>query len=351
MKTIRNILLGMLAVAFTVACSEDNKLGDPIHLEPPYPLPEKGHSEAEDRVVDFYYKYNTFLLYDYTEEDFSYGNNSSMEYQSLPGDVKYLGAMLDLLEEVWLDLYPEEFKVRYFPFKIYLVDQLSTTNKWSGLPTYYDYAVRTSDIVIAGMNESLNSLTAKDKQKLKCIINNAYLSFLLNQKDADGNSLLDIPKEFYEISDYKKDFITNANYQAEGNPDKHLEFGYLPNLDGQYATNQGELLPDGTYGGLIAPWALSVYTTNSVSDLKHFLANMVMIGDDFPTYPDYPSTPLVTSPFVPWTNHYTWDYYLQQKEDGSYKFPRIKQKLDILENYFKGNFDLDLRAIGNKKFE
>lgn len=312
-------------------------MGDPILLEPPYALPEKGHSEAEDRIVDFYYTYNTFLLYDYTEEDFAYGN-SSMEYHSLPGDIRYLEPMLDLLEEVWLDFYPEGFKKKYLPFKIYLADKISYTNKWSGMATYYDYVVRTSDIVIAGMNEGLLTMTPQDKQKMKSVINNAYISYIIAQKDADGLPLLNVPQSFYDVCDYTTDFCSVADFNKLGNPDIYLELGYLPSLDQMYTYS------DYSPQGSVSNWAYSIYVTGSSKDLNTFLSNMLMIGDDFPVYPDYPAN-------APYGERYTWNYYLQKNADGSYKFPRIKQKLDILEGYFKENFDLDLRAIGNKKFE
>lgn len=71
------------------------------------------------------------------------------------------------------------------------------------------------------------------------------------------------------------------------------------------------------------------------SDLKAYLQNMVMHGKDFPTLND---------------GRYTWDYYLQKNEDGTYKFPLIKQKYDILQKYFKDEFDMDLAAIGQKTY-
>ena len=72
-----------------------------------------------------------------------------------------------------------------------------------------------------------------------------------------------------------------------------------------------------------------------VNDLKTYLQNMAMHGKDFPVLNDVP---------------YTWDYYLQKNKDGIYRFPLIKQKYDILQNYFKEEFDIDFAAIGQKAY-
>lgn len=350
MKTFKIILLSTVIALSCVNCSEDTPIGEPITLTPPYELPE-GDSETDQMVREYFYKYGTFLLFDFTDEDFNYGNTTKTPYVATRGDKAYLPEMLELLNDVWLGFYPESFKEKYFPFKIYLVDKVSYTNPYSGSPTYYDYVVRDNDIVIAGMNENLHSVTSKDKQRLKSLLNSAYMSYLLKMKEKDGSPLLKIPGDFYTISDYTSDFIPTNKFKAEENPDKYLEFGYLPNLDYQYSSTMGTPLEDGTKGGQIMEWATSVWNANKENDIKHFLANMLAEGDDFPTYPDYPSSALTTSPFVPYENRYTWNYYLQKNDDGTYKFPRIQKKLEILEGYFKDQLGVDLRAIGNTKFE
>ena len=337
--TFKLILPVLIAGTMFAGCSSDNEeIGAPIPLEPPYPLPEKGLSPAQDRVVDFYYNYNTFLLYDFTPEDFDYGQSTNgMEYHATVGDLQYLEPMLDLLDEVWLDFFPESFKSRYFPFKIYFADQISTTNKWSGVPTYYDLVARKTDMAVAGMNESINEITPEKKQELKCALIGAYIDFLLIQQDADGTSLLKIPQEFYEVTDYANDWMSSLDYKASGNPDVYLEFGYLPDLDFRFSA----------YPSISPGWAMSKYVTDATSDIKHFMKNLFTIGDDFPQFPDFPAS----GNYAPYENRITWNYYLQKDESGNYKFPRIKKKYDILMKYFTEELGIDVTAMRNKRFD
>lgn len=339
MKLLNTILTVTIFGSMYVGCvSDGDGPGAPIPLEPPYPLPERGLSPAQDRVVDFYYKYNTFLLYDFTPDDFDYGvSTNGMEYHATVGELQYLEPMLDLLDEVWLNFFPESFKSRYFPFKIYLADQISTTNKWSGMATYYDLIYRKTDMAVAGMNAGIYDITPAKKQEIKCNLIGAYIDFLLIQQDVDGSSLLKIPQEFYEVSDYTKDFCTISDWNNSGNPDLYLEMGYLPNLDNLYSA----------YPSINHNWAMSTYVTNGSADIKHFLKNMFMIGDDFPQYPDWPAA----GSYVPYNDRVTWNYYLQRDETGSYRFPHIKRKYDILMDYFTNDLGIDVNAIRNKRFD
>lgn len=339
MSLFKTIFPVLLLISIAAGCTSDgDEPGAPIPLEPPYPLPERGLSQAQDRVVDFYYNYNTFLLYDFTPEDFDYGvSTNGMEYHATTGELQYLEPMLDLLDEIWLDFFPEKFKSRYFPFKIYLADQISTTNKWSGMATYYDLIYRKTDMAIAGMNSNIYDITPAKKQELKCNLIGAYIDFLLIQLDADGTPMLKIPEEFYEVSDYTTDFCSFMDYRNSGNPDKYLELGYLPNLDNMYSA----------YPSISPGWAMSTYVTNESADIKHFMKNLFTIGDDFPQYPDWPTT----GDYVPYKNRITWNYYLQKDETGAYKFPRIKRKYDILMEYLTNNLGLDVTAIRNKCFD
>ncbi len=98
MKIIRLIVTALVVLSIGSACSDEDKLGAEIPLAPPYTLPERGESEAGDRVIDFFEKYTSFLLYNFTQEDFQWETVSSgIKYEAVYGDPQYLGVMLDFL--------------------------------------------------------------------------------------------------------------------------------------------------------------------------------------------------------------------------------------------------------------
>lgn len=316
MKINKLITAAFVILTICSACGDSDKLGQETPLAPPYALPERGESEAGDRIIDFFEKYSTFLLYDFTQADFQWETvNSGLKYEAVYGNTEYLGDMINFLDDVWLDFYSDKFKQKNFPFKIYLMDSIAQRPRFEGQPTTYHKAlVRDNALAIAGMNKDLKTMSTEDKKIFKDEINRNFITHLLNSE------ALRVPPEFYAVSDYTK---FNDTWPIE--PDISREYGYLPTLDNEYR-----------YGS-ISEWATTAYQMMNapVNDLKTYLQNMAMHGKDFPVLNDVP---------------YTWDYYLQKNKDGIYRFPLIKQKYDILQNYFKEEFDIDFAAIGQKAY-
>lgn len=332
MKIVKLLVAALITLSIGSACSDEDKLGPELTLNPPYTLPVRGESEAGDRVIDFFEKYSSFLLYDFTQKDFQWETVSSgLTYEAVYGDPQYLGDMLDFLDEIWLDFYPDKFKQEKFPFKIFLADSIAQRPRWEGQPsTYYKALVRETAVAVAGMNQDLSQMNAENKRIYKNAVNVAFINFLLNQNK------LDIPEAFYAVSDYTK-FASYSQLQIT--PDTLRSLGYLPNVEGELTTS--EWSPYGT----ISEWATGTWSMNTTNDVKSFLFNMVMHGDDFPVFENYPA-----SATVKYANRFTWNYYLQKNADGSYRWPLIKEKFDILENYFKEKYQVDLAAIGKKTY-
>lgn len=319
MKTINIVFAILLILHVCGACTdEDNKLGAEIPLSPPYELPEPGESEAGDRVIDFFYNYTTFLLYDYTQADFAWETVSTgMNYERVLGDPQYLGDMLDLLDDILLKFYPEEFKKESLPFKIFLADTIVIRARWPGQPHRYFKAIyRETALGVAGMNKDLSMLDAATKRVYKDEINKAFITYLLNQ------GKLEIPEEFYAVSDYSTPGGFNL---PESDPKHPRNLGFLPTLDSETG--------DTPY---VNEWATNSYmmADGKNSDVRTFLHNMVAHGSDYPVYEEgYP--PYGTS----YLDRFTWNHYLT--------FPLIKRKYDILQNFFLDRYNIDLAAIGN----
>ena len=94
-------------------------------MTPDYILPQ-GKSPADNRIVELYNQYGTYILYEYTERDFNWSQmeGSSSDYTYTKADPLYAGEMLDLLNEVWFSLYPVDFHRKYMPYKIFLATAL-----------------------------------------------------------------------------------------------------------------------------------------------------------------------------------------------------------------------------------
>lgn len=347
MKAFKLIIIVLLSCC--VACSDKTDFEHDIPLAPPYPLPERGISEVGDRIVDLFENYSTFLLYDYTIEDFRWATvTESNVYQLTLGDEQYLGKMLDFVDDIFFNFYPEEFKKHKLPFKIFLASEIyvKPADAIKDLPFarngYYKALKRDNAIAISGMNSQLDNMDPVMKRDYKGEVNKAFITYLL------ARGKLEIPEEFYTVSDYSKRATKVTSNYLEDSPDSPRMRGFLPLLDQEdpYTgtfTSQQVVIDD---------WASGVGDFGKEVDIKSFLQNMVAHGDDYPEfdYP-YPYDPRWIGTNVPFTDRFTWNYYLSKDADGNYRFPLIKKKYDILQNFFKERYGLDLAAIGKKIYE
>ena len=97
------------------SCAKDSALGPDVALERDYVLPQGKSPQADGRIVDLYEKYGSYFLYDFTLLDLNWNQvANSTSYKLALGDPAYAGDMLDLLDEVWLQFYPEEFLKKKF---------------------------------------------------------------------------------------------------------------------------------------------------------------------------------------------------------------------------------------------
>ena len=111
MKKI-NLYLITLCLFGGVACTDEDKVGDVGTLPQDYVLPQ-GESPADDRIVEYYNSYKSYILYEYTQPDFIYGlsqTNNSYIYEKV--DPLCMDVVLDFLEDIWFDLYLTEFHAK-----------------------------------------------------------------------------------------------------------------------------------------------------------------------------------------------------------------------------------------------
>lgn len=274
-----------------IACSEDNEIGDVPALAPEYTLPQGG-SPADDRIVAFYNKYGTYILYDYLETDLKWMqtdvNNTWTNYSYTSPDTHYVGDMLDLLDKIWFRFYPEEFHKKFLPYKIFLASTLTYNNGFGDVKNYNSRVVQ-SQMVISNCSEILTTLSDEAKLKLKRDIQNSLWNRWLNE--------FSIPNEFYKVSDY--------NWPASANPEDWnyaRELGFIANNEGKEWSTED-------------PWPSP--TLNQTTDLICFLDGMRNRTSE------------------------EWSEDL--------KYPLVKKKYDILRNYFLTNFNFDIQAIGDAK--
>lgn len=275
------------------ACAKDVALGPDVSFEPDYVLPQGGDAEADKRIVELYEKYGSYFLYDFTVADLNWNQvANSTSYKLALGDPKYAGDMLDLLEDVWLQFYPEEFLKKNLPYRIFMADTIYWVLSYMDRPIT---CAKTGDnsLAFGYMNADTKNKTVAEKVALKNEVQTLFFEVLRTR------GAITIPEEFYKISDYA--IAASAD----------------PNSD-NYARKRG-FVANPAYG---YEWCTYVNwqtkTLLSSDDLTYFLGSILQRTTE------------------QWANDLT--------------YPLVKQKYDILVEHFKKEYNIDLKKIGNATY-
>ena len=157
------------------SCAKASALGPDVSLERDYVLPQGKSPQADGRIVDLYEKYGSYFLYDFTLLDLNWNQvANSTSYKLALGDPAYAGDMLDLLDEVWLQFYPEEFLKKNLPYRIFMADTIYQVLSYMDRPME---CVKTGDnsLAFGYMNADTKKKTATEKLALKNTVQTLFL--------------------------------------------------------------------------------------------------------------------------------------------------------------------------------
>lgn len=283
-----NIYLLTLIILWCVACSENDKLGEIEPLTPDYELPQ-GKSPADDRIVDYYNQYGSYILYDYTKLDFRYDMPSSSDITFVLPDPQYVGDMLDLLEDIWFEFYSTKFHKKCMPFKLFLSGELQM-NYLTGFYNMFSYSMGNS-CYLGFCSDTLRKITPATKLQFKNDLQRNLWSLWLN-------GTVSVPEAFYEVSDYS--YVTDDDVSS-------------PN----YARVRGFLDIDGFEWSMYMQFQL--LSGKKQSDLTSFV---------------YAAIARTSSDLA-----------------SDLAYPLVKKKYDILRDWLLEEYGFDLQKIGDTTYE
>ena len=325
MKTF-NIIYGItaafvcLTAAFSMSsCSKDVPIGDPVTINAGYDLPQTGASDEDNaRIMDIYEKWSSYVLYDvdstdvYWEQIAGTASSGGVVYRFVEGDPQYVGDMLDYLDDIWWHYFSDEFlQSGGIPFRVYLVEEYYYYRDWgsSGVsPNYYMdyYMVDDNAIIISGMSQVASYDEDTKRTKKRALVSELFQSWI-------SQGLLGTPEEFYTISDYTNEPDVEIVYDSEtmtsAFPPEDIEElrtrGFIPKYANPYSP-YNELL---TYSG---QWT-SGYFDPSSNDFDYYISQIFNATDE------------TVAEFL--------------------KYDAVATKWNIILDYYKDNYDIDLRFI------
>lgn len=313
MKPLKYILPLACSLAMLASCYEDEPLGNPIDIHADYVLPQGDASpEANRRIEEYLNQYGSYFIYNFEVDSTGFSKDATWVQKTgtaseryniviTKGEPRYVDAMLDLLEQTWLRFFPDDFLAKGgIPYRVFLCN---TMFQWRAIGDWYqrldhDYMFFDYSLTICGLNEHLVDMQPGAKLAFK----RTLLPALWQHYYDIG--LLQVPQEFYELTDYHVTYAYPAS-SAEA-LEQWRQAGFLPlSYDDQDRP--------------VDFWNNDYYWGNARrDDLNAYL----MFLRDLP-----------------------YDYIKPYLENPKYK--TIQRKYNILLDYYRDAYGIDLRAMGD----
>jgi hypothetical protein len=304
-KLIYIALLLLTTGLFVTGCKKEGAL-TASEEEQGYTLPQGYHS-YDTTILDLYNKYSGYFLYKFIDKDTywtptgwknAFPNASGVwqaGYLVTTADTNYISQQLALIKKLWFSWYPDKFLVTFLPAKVMLcasVDSIYTnflvtpfvkTTKSVGAWFNYD------NICINYGNAGVTTMTSKDSMAFAAKCNLIFIQSIY------GRNMTPVTNDFTSVANYSITLSSQAAAYAQG-------------IITYYVNTRSPQLDWNTY--------LEAMVSRSETNLNKSTVNT-----------DRTSMGL-----------------LNATKDTNGK---IRQRYNIIRNYFISNYGVDLQAIGN----
>jgi hypothetical protein len=213
------------------ACKETESQLEPSNINNTYSVPQ-GNTAFDQTIVDYYKKYDSYILYKFTEKDAYWTPTGWKKPIQLPagswqagGEVApaeeaFIPNQLELIQTKWFNFYSDKFLKKFLPTKILLCSKVDsiTTGFIFGGPTvtyvkqtkkvgaYYNY----DNIQVNYGDASINSMTAADTRLFIAKINLIFIQSII------ARGLSNPTDEFINSADYVTSMTTIAQANGKG---------------------------------------------------------------------------------------------------------------------------------------
>ena len=308
MNKLTYIILIISMAAFTNSgCKKEGAL-TPSDDEQGFKVPQ-GNKSYDTTIVDLYNKYHTCFLYKFTDKDTYWTptgwKNATMlssgawntGYEVTSANTDYIEQQLALIKKLWLSYYTDKFLSAFLPAKVMLcasVDSIYSTTLFN--PTRYVKNVKSvgawynyDNICINYGNAGVNSMTAADSVRFLAKTNLIFIQSI------PGRNLSAPTNDFTSIANYATALNSQANAYAQG-------------ILTIYYNSRSPQLDWNAY--------MEAMVSRSETNLNKSTVNTDM----------------------------TYMGILNATKDSGGK---IRQRYNIIRNYFITTYGVDLQAIGN----
>ncbi|MCX2452196.1 hypothetical protein OQX61_13060 [Pedobacter sp. PLR] len=313
-KRIYAIALLFIGFTFLMACKKEKEVIIPTETpEKTWVLPQGDHP-FDQRIQSYYDRFGTFLLYKFTEQDVYWNIGTNIQnYRTVPADETYIPEQLDLLDNTFFSNYQDSTLRKYLPIKMFLCSsvRLGTTNP-------------EVNAFLIGSNEAA-TITGTTM--------GGYQSFAVNW---GRKAVLRIKTPIDSVTIFKNDV--------------NFSFLKMGNITGKMGKSV-DFLTSSDYTTILP--ATPAVPTAGTPVVERYKRGFIGVGTTIPTPNSdwYAYLRAITStPYEDLTNNTTpiTDATYKGMLNGL-KDPNglIKKKYNLMINFYKRQYNIDLQAIGN----
>ncbi|WP_442589168.1 hypothetical protein ACSBL2_24430 [Pedobacter sp. AW31-3R] len=220
-------MIATCALLILNSCKKDEETLTPSGITDGYVLPQ-GNNDFDNTIVDYYKKYNTYLLYKFDRKDIYWtpigytiptlsNGYWSPGHEVLMAEEAYIPAQLALLKTSLFDLYSEKFLKKFLPSKILLCSKIDSIamgfnenfqyvkiQRNVGAYTYYN------SICVNYGNVNVTTMTAADRTAFTKKVNTMLVESIMLR------SLTTPTNDFNNSADYATSMTTYAQSYGRG---------------------------------------------------------------------------------------------------------------------------------------
>ncbi len=310
------LLMGSLILS---SCVKEEEELAPSNIESGYTVPQ-GEHDFDDDIVDFYDKYGSYLLYEFTEKDaywtpsaWQNGAETSEDEEGSVGfiiempNVDYVDQELTLLNDTWFNYYSDEFLKEFLPIKILLCSNVGEVGyswdaNWnlvyvaSPISAYYNY----DNICVNYTSEEIETLTDDDKTSIAFDLNHVFVESIIGQEKLTITS----------------EFENSANYNNASSLYNNTDLWGI---------------------GIFQPY----YDASAENDWGIFLTMMMCYSEEYLNRE--------VSSVSEWDYEETsWEGIFSSQKDIN---GLLKERYNMVRQYYIDNYNMDLQTVGNAVYQ
>lgn len=191
-----------------LSCKKEAVL-KPEQISPMYTLPQGNHA-YDTRIVDFYNKNGTYILYKFNSNDFRWNITNHIPYMAEEADENWVEPSLNFLDDQLFSFYNPAVLKQILPYKIILASKIRALvpSENELIPDPLDIPVMStyaySHLAFGNCNSQLPLMTAIEIQKAKSQLHTSLWS------SAIQGERIELPPVFISATNYANVYPFNV---------------------------------------------------------------------------------------------------------------------------------------------